>query len=118
MDQTEQIDEANEMGRPAFLRWLSGAGLGLVAATATRLARPRPASAHPSCPEGFVKVGCCCLSPNVWPACPDACPGERSRQWTCCQGGKLVACFECTLGESCYDGPHLCSASFDVGSGC
>jgi hypothetical protein len=112
------------VGRPTFLRWLSRAGIGVVAATATVIARaPGRAGANPvpPCHPDLVQRGCCCLFYEPG-GCPGAgsshtCPsGFTKKTWTCCQSIVLYHCSECVGGASCKEGPFACSEVWTSGS--
>jgi hypothetical protein len=101
--------------RSAFLRFLSRAGIAVVAATAGLLKSEIPALAsHGGCHV----VGCCCLAFD-----PGGCPGNGSthtcasgytkRFWACCESGQRVRyCSECTTGATCWTGTFKCSETW------
>lgn len=105
------------------MTWLSRLGMNLVARFADGGGGYGYGSTRPEpCKGPVTPIRCCFL------ACPDrqcpyegdpanyTCPdGYQRSYWTCCEGGTLVGCGECSTGESCGDGPFYCSIAFDAG---
>jgi hypothetical protein len=113
----------DELSRQGFLKWVSRAGLAVVAASATVLAKRKPASAN-HCGPGLVHAGCCCLfGRDQVGTCWSNCPGGsfRMRSWTCCVGSSLLECGECITSPTCYGAKGArvyCSGTRFIGVAC
>lgn len=84
-----------------------------------RLARTR--SATPAAARLDHSAGCCHLALKSDAGCADKCrkrPAYRMRTWGCCQAGQFYSCQECTKGDTCHEGPYLCSYATRVPGGC
>jgi hypothetical protein len=73
-------------------------------------------------PEGGgASYACCSLySKNSCPGTGSkyTCPsGYTKRTWTCCAGGRMYGCGECTKGPTCRKGPwYPCSEGWYIGT--
>ena len=107
-DSTVEIEGTETPSRRGFLGTLTKAALGIVAGAAY-LTRGS-AWAH-----GY-HYGCCHLAkPHSGGYCAYNCwklasSGYRERYWTCLEGASTVyTCFECTTGDTCWQGSFYCS---------
>lgn len=138
-DRAGLLTHPDTMGRSGFLRYISRAGITLVAATAGVMARsqtavgaeprtPATPGSHNACwPDHDVYLHFCCTL-----ACPPnqcsgsgsnhTCPaGYNKKSWTCCDPGgeRHRVCSECTTGSTCREFAHFhCSESWTENPPC
>lgn len=99
-----------EDNRRGFLRKMSLMSLGTVAAVASFFGTAPPAHA-------LYSYACCNLLKPHNPSCAYNCwqyedDGYNGKAWACYEDGVEYWCFECIMGEHCFDGDEddvLCS---------